>query len=59
MCSIFIQKGFYKWNWKQLRELNSNKATTFGDIPTKIWKQNSKSCSDTLHKLFNVASQIN
>ena len=36
-----------------------NKATTFGDIPTKILKQNSKSCADTLHKLFNVASQIN
>ena len=40
---------------KQLRELNSNKATTFGNTPTKILKQSSKSCSDTLQKL----SQIN
>ena len=40
---------------KELRELNSNKATTFGNIPTKILKQSSKSCSDTLQKLFNDA----
>ena len=40
---------------KKLRELNSNKATTFGNIPTKILKQSSKSCSDTLQKLFNDA----
>ena len=40
---------------KELRELNSNKATTFGNIPTKILKQSSKSCSDTLQKLFNNA----
>ena len=36
-----------------MRELNSNKATTFGNIPTKVLKQSSKSCSDTLQKLFN------
>ena len=41
---------------KELRELNSNKAaTTFGNIPTKILWQISKSCSDTLQKLFNDA----
>ena len=40
---------------KELREQNSNKATTFGNIPTKILKQSSKSCSDTLKKLFNDA----
>ena len=40
---------------KELRELNSNKATTFGNIPTKVLKQSSKSCSDTLQKLFNDA----
>ena len=40
---------------KELRELNSNKATAFGNIPTKILKQSSKSCSDTLQKLFNDA----
>ena len=40
---------------KELRELNSNEATTFGNIPTKILKQSSKSCSDTLQKLFNDA----
>ena len=28
---------------KELRELNSNKATTFCNIPTKILKQSSKS----------------
>ena len=40
---------------KELRELNSNKATTFGNIPTKILKQSSKSCSDSSKKLFNDA----
>ena len=40
---------------KELRELNSNKATKFGSIPTKVLKQSSKSCSDTLQKLFNDA----
>ena len=35
--------------------LNSNKVITFGNIPTKILKQSSKSCSDTLQKLFNDA----
>ena len=29
--------------------------TTFGNILTKILKQSSKSCSDTLQKLFNDA----
>ena len=51
---------------KELKELNSSKAT-FGNVPTKILKQSSKSCSDILHKLFNdalrdgylVTSQIN
>ena len=38
-----------------MRELNSNKATTFGNKPTKILKQSSKSCSDTLQNLFNDA----
>ena len=39
-----------------MRELNSHKATTtFGNIPSKILKQSSKSCSDTLQKLFNDA----
>ena len=40
---------------KELRELNSNKATIFGNIPTKVLKQSSISCSDTLQKLFNDA----
>ena len=40
---------------KELRELDPNKVTTFGNIPTKILKQSSKSCSDTLQKLFNDA----
>ena len=38
---------------KELSELNSNEATLFGNIPTKILKQSSKSCSDTLQKLIN------
>ena len=38
---------------KELRELNSDKVTTFGNVPTKILKQSSQSCSDTLQKLFN------
>ena len=29
--------------------------TTFGNIPTKMLKQSSKSCSNTLQKLFNDA----
>ena len=40
---------------KELRELNSSKAITFGNIPTKILKQCSKSCSDMLQKLFTDA----
>ena len=36
-----------------MRELNSNKATTFGNVPTTILKQSSESCSDTLQKLVN------
>ena len=38
---------------KELRELNSEKATTFGNTPTKILKQSSKICSDILQKLFD------
>ena len=40
---------------KKFRELNSYKVARFGNIPTKILKQSSKSCSDTLQKLFNDA----
>ena len=40
-----------------MRELNSNKLTTVGNIPTKILKQSSKSCSGTLQKLFNDVSR--
>ena len=36
-----------------MRELISNKATMFGNIPTKVLKQSSKSCSDALQKLFH------
>ena len=35
---------------KKLRELNSNKATTFGNIPTKILKQSSKRDNPTKAK---------
>ena len=38
---------------KELSELNSIKAITFDNIPSKVLKQNSKACSDTLQKLFN------
>ena len=40
---------------KKFREPNSYKMTKFGNILTKILKQNSKSCSDALQKLFNDA----
>ena len=33
---------------KELRQLNSNKATIFGNISAEISKQSKKSCSDTL-----------
>ena len=39
----------------ELGELNSNKAITFRNIPTKILKRKCKSCSDTFQKLFNDA----
>ena len=42
-------------NKKELRDLISNKAIIFGNIPTKVLKQSSKSCSDALQKLFNDA----
>ena len=38
---------------KDFRETNSYKVTMFGNIPTKIFKKSSKSCSDILQKLFN------
>ena len=38
-----------------MRELNSNEATTFGNIQTKNLKQSSKRCPDTLQKFFNDA----
>ena len=37
---------------KELRELNLNVFSTFGNIPTKILKQSSKSCSDALQNLL-------
>ena len=40
---------------EELRELNSHKAIAFGNIPTKLLKQSSKSCSNTSQKLFNDA----
>ena len=40
---------------EELRELNSDKAIAFGNIPTKLLKQSSKSCSNTSQKLFNDA----
>ena len=36
-----------------MRELNSNKTTTFGNVSTAILKQSSEGCSDTLQKLVN------
>ena len=44
---------FKSENEKELRELILNKATMFGNIPTKVLKQSSKGCFDTLQKLFN------
>ena len=39
---------------KELRELNSKSATSFGNIQTKILKQSSKSCSDTLQNSLTM-----
>ena len=38
---------------KEIRDLNSNKATTHGNIPTKILKQSSEACKESLTNLFN------
>ena len=55
-ASLFIEKGFsISEIEKELRELNSNKATVFGNVPTKTLKQSNKNCSDILQKLFNDA----
>ena len=51
MWTTFHSKRFL---YVELRK-NSNEATTFGNIPAKILKQSSKSCSDTLQKFFNDA----
>ena len=66
MDHFSFKEVFISETEKELRELNSSKET-FGNVPTKILKQSSKSCSDILHKLFNdalrdgylVTSQIN
>ena len=39
---FFLKKVAINENEKELRQLNSNKATTFGNITTKILKQSSK-----------------
>ena len=38
---------------KELSESNSSKIETFPNIPTKIFEKISKSCTDTLQKLFD------
>ena len=38
---------------KELRNLNTKKASTFGNIPPNILRANKKSCSETLAELFN------
>ena len=39
---FFLKKVAINENEKELRQPNSNKATTFGNITTKILKQSSK-----------------
>ena len=38
---------------KEIKLLNIKKATTFKNIPPKVLKSSTQSCSDTLTKLFN------
>ena len=38
---------------KELRNLNTNKASTFGNIPPKILRASNESCSESLTELFN------
>ena len=38
---------------KELRNLNTKKASTFGNIPPKILRASKESCSETLVELFN------
>ena len=38
---------------KELRNLNTNKASTSGNIPPKILRASNESCSETLTELFN------
>ena len=37
----------------EIKNLNSNKATTFGNIPPKLLKTNSDICAEPLQKVFN------
>ena len=37
----------------EIKNLNSNKATTFGNIPPKLLKTNSDICAEPLQKIFN------
>ena len=43
---------------KELRNLNTKKASTFGNIPPKILRGSKESCSETLAELFNNTSLI-
>ena len=53
MDHFSLKASISKTEKELMEQLNSNKATTFGNISTRILKQSTKSCSDTLHKLFN------
>ena len=41
---------------KELRNLNTKKASAFGNIPPKILRGSKESCSETLAELFNNTS---
>ena len=41
---------------KELRNLNTKNASTFGNIPPKILRGSKESCSETLAELFNNTS---
>ena len=45
---FFIQGDLVREIKNELRELNSNKVSSFGNIPTKILQHISQSCSETL-----------
>ena len=52
-ASFSVKEASLSDSEKELRNLNTNKASTFGNIPPKILRASNESCSETLTELFN------